>query len=73
MLPLKFLVTCPRGENEKVIQVCEINISCTKEDGTNNPANHPIPKNNGQNSAPDAKEQNTIPFPTLPEASDAIP
>lgn len=62
-----------KGEKEKIIQVPETNTSRTEEDIADNCTNNPIPQNNGPNSAPDAKEQNSIPFPAPPEASDAMP
>ena len=45
-----------KGEKEKVIQVPKMNISHTKEDATENPANEPNPDNISSNSAPDSKE-----------------
>src|ERR1700749_3800812 len=62
-----------KGEKEKVIQVPNTNISHTKEDVTENPANEPNPDNISSNSAPDSEEHNSIPLPSLPEASNAMP
>jgi hypothetical protein len=62
-----------KGEKEKVIQVPEMNITCTKEDSAENPANKPNPNNISSNLAPDSEEHNSVPFPSLPEASNAIP
>jgi hypothetical protein len=50
-----------------------MNSSRTKEDATENTANEPNPANNSSDSAPDSEEQNSVPFPSAPEASDAIP
>ena len=61
------------GEKEKVIQVPETNISRTEEDAAANPANEPNPDNISSDSAPDSEEHNSVPFPSPPEASDAIP
>jgi hypothetical protein len=61
------------GKKEKVIQVPEMNISRTEEDATKNTVNKLNPENNSSDSAPDSKEQNSIPFPSPPEAPDAMP
>lgn len=61
------------GEKEKVIQVPETKISHTKEDATENPANKPDPDDISSNSSPDTEEHNSIPFPSPPETSDAMP
>src|SRR5882762_4938951 len=58
------------GEKEKIIQVPETNTNRTEEDAAENAAN---PDNISSNSAPDSEEQNSVPFPSPPEASDAIP
>jgi hypothetical protein len=60
-------------ENEKIIQVPEMNTNRTKEEANENAANDPIPENNSPNSATDSKEHNSIPFPAPPEASNAMP
>ena len=61
------------GGREKIIHVPEMNSSRTKEDATENTANEPNPANNSSDSAPDSEEQNSVPFPSAPEAFDAIP
>ena len=61
------------GEKEKVIQVPETNTTHAEEDATENPANEPNPDNISSNSAPDSEEHNSVPFPSPPEASDALP
>ena len=61
------------GEKEKVIQLPEMNTSHTEDDISENLTNEPNPGNISSNSAPDSEEQNSVPFPSLPEASDAMP
>jgi hypothetical protein len=51
-----------KGEKEKVIQVPKMNTSCTEEDATDN----------NSNSSVDSEEENSVPFPSPPEASDPM-
>jgi hypothetical protein len=62
----------PKGEKEKVIQVPKMNTSHTEEDATDNAAIKPHPENNSYSSA-DSEAQNSVPFPSAPEASNAMP
>ena len=49
-----------------------MNTSHTKEGTTENATNDLIPENKGPSLTPDSEEQNSVPFPSGPESSDAM-
>ena len=59
------------GEKEKIIQNPENNTKCTEEDPIKNTSSEPHLENN-TNLSVDPEAQNTVPFLSTPENSDAI-
>ena len=59
------------GEKEKIIQNPENTIKCTEDDPIKNTSSEPHLENN-TNLSLDPEAQNTVPFPSTPETSDAI-
>ena len=59
------------GEKEKIIQNPENTTKCTRDDPIKNTSSEPHLENN-TNSSVDHDAQNTVPFLSTPEISDAI-
>ena len=60
------------GEKEKIIQNPKNTTKCTEDDPIENTSSKPHLENNTDSSV-DPEAQNTVPFPSAPETSDAVP